>query len=96
MMRGPREAGKAKALKAIDGIANVAAIFLAFLLGPYLYDWTIGWAQSFVSSNYGYGLEGIVSFGWGCLCGAVVYYVAQASVAVLITMVFGSIIVRFL
>lgn len=96
MMRGPREAGKAKALKAIDGIANVAAIFLAFLLGPYLYDWTIGWAQSFVGNHYGYGFQEIVSIGWGCLVGFLVYYLAQASVAVLITMVFGSIIVRFL
>ncbi len=81
-----RQATQTVFMQSIIGLANLVAIIAAFLGTPELYGRTIGWIQSYTSSNYGAGLEDIVSFTWFVICACLIFFLARTTVSTALIM----------
>ena len=80
------DASKSIFMSSVTGLANTLAVVATFIGAPTLYGKTIDWMQDFTASNYGYGFEDIVSFGWFIACAALVFFISRASVSTALVM----------
>ena len=81
-----REAGKSVFVGSVKGLANFAAVGVAFIATPQAYGLTIDWIRAYTAANYGYGWTDIVEIAWFAIVAGFVFFVARASVATLLIM----------
>jgi hypothetical protein len=80
MLDKHRSAGRSLLMSSAEGLANVLAIAVAFLLTPKLYEWTEGAIRALAVGAYGPGFADLASFGWAIICALTVFFIARAGI----------------
>ena len=89
------QAGRSIFMSSVQGLANTLAVVVTFVGAPPLYSKTIDWVQSFTTHHYGYGFEDLTAFAWGCVCGALVFFISRASISTALVMGGLAVATRF-
>lgn len=84
-----KQASKSIFLSSMMGLANVLALMVTFLgTGP-LYTASKDWVAAFAVAQYGQGSADFVTFIWGILCFALIFFSARASIST--ALMFGAV-----
>ena len=90
------QASRSIFMSSIQGLANTLAVVVTFVGAPPLYSKTVHWVQAFTTRHYGYGIEDLTAFAWGCVCGVLVFFISRASISTALVMGGLAIATRFL
>tara|TARA_R110001599_G_scaffold182328_1_gene375297 strand:- start:4338 stop:4625 length:288 start_codon:yes stop_codon:yes gene_type:complete len=91
-----REAGRNVFMGSVNGLANVLAIAVAFLVTPKFYELTSSSIRDFVGGAYGSNWTDLASFGWGLISATTIFYIARMSIGTALIMGGLAIATRFL
>ena len=90
-----REAGQTIFIQTAYWLANLLALFFAFLMTPFVYGNTVEWVQRFTADQYGYGFGDLIAIVWWVLIAGLVFCIARMTTAMLIVTGAFAIATRF-
>jgi hypothetical protein len=67
-------------MQSVEGLAKVIAWIAAFLLTPPVYNFSVGWVETYAARYYGSGIESLASLVWFILTACLIYQFSKATI----------------
>jgi len=80
------QAGQSIFMGSIKGLANTAAVAVAFFATGPIHTRTADWITDYTAQNYGAGWSDLVSFIWFVIVALLAFFIARATLATLLVM----------